>query len=159
MTGRSATGAVWAACLIGLANCPAAEDKPVPETPGKETTDASIQYVPLDAPEGERPHLVDELESGGRYGGIGPAMIHAPLSLSYDKDEETGEETLSIDRLTSDSSPIGTSSSLSSRRWTTRPCFSTRVRSSSSRRSTAASAKPRLLRALADPGSAAIARR
>ncbi|HUT14408.1 MAG TPA: RidA family protein [Thermoguttaceae bacterium] len=52
MTWRSVTGAVLAACVIELTNCPAAEDKPVQKAPDKEAADASIQYVPLDAPAG-----------------------------------------------------------------------------------------------------------
>ena len=35
----------------------------------------------------------DWMEQGGRYRGIGPVMIHAPLELSYDKDPETGKIT------------------------------------------------------------------
>jgi len=52
MTWRSVIGAGWAACAVALANCPAAEDKPVPETPGKETAGSPVQYLPLDAPAG-----------------------------------------------------------------------------------------------------------
>ncbi len=35
----------------------------------------------------------DWMEQGGRYRGIGPVMIHAPLELSYDKDPVTGKVT------------------------------------------------------------------
>jgi len=38
--------------MVGLVNCPAAEDKPVPETSDTEAAGASIQYLPLDAPAG-----------------------------------------------------------------------------------------------------------
>ncbi len=52
MTWRSLVGAVLTACVAGLTNCPAAEDKPVKETPGKDTAGSSVQYLPLDAPAG-----------------------------------------------------------------------------------------------------------
>ncbi len=52
MTWRFITAAVRAACMIGLANCPAAADKPVPETLAKDVAAASVQYLPLDAPAG-----------------------------------------------------------------------------------------------------------
>jgi enamine deaminase RidA (YjgF/YER057c/UK114 family) len=52
MTWRTVTVAVLAACVVWLANCPAAEDKPVKETPGKDTAGAPVQYLPLDAPAG-----------------------------------------------------------------------------------------------------------
>ena len=52
MTWRSVTAAVLMACMVRLANCPAAEDNPVPETSDTEATSASIQYLPLDAPAG-----------------------------------------------------------------------------------------------------------
>ena len=52
MTWRSVTVAILAACLQGPANCPAAEEKPVQKAPDKKAADASIQYVPLDAPAG-----------------------------------------------------------------------------------------------------------
>jgi enamine deaminase RidA (YjgF/YER057c/UK114 family) len=41
-----------AACCIGLANCPAAEDKPVQEPPGKDAAGPSVQYLAMDAPAG-----------------------------------------------------------------------------------------------------------
>ena len=52
MTWRSVTAAVLTACMVGLANCPAAEDKPVPEASDKEGIGASIEYFPLGAPAG-----------------------------------------------------------------------------------------------------------
>jgi len=52
MTWRSATGAVLAACMVGLANCPAAEDTSVPESSVEEPAGASIKYLPLGAPTG-----------------------------------------------------------------------------------------------------------
>ena len=52
MTWRPVAEAVLAACLIGLGNCPAAEDQSVQEPPAGETSGASVQYVPLDAPAG-----------------------------------------------------------------------------------------------------------
>ena len=39
-------------CLLGLGNCSAAQDPPVQEPPASETSAASVQYVPLDAPAG-----------------------------------------------------------------------------------------------------------
>lgn len=50
MTWRSLTAALLAACVLGLANCPAAEKSTKP-APGK-AAQPSIEYVPLDAPEG-----------------------------------------------------------------------------------------------------------
>jgi enamine deaminase RidA (YjgF/YER057c/UK114 family) len=47
MTWRTLAGAVLAACLFGLAECPAAEQ----ET-GSKRAEPSIKYVPLDAPQG-----------------------------------------------------------------------------------------------------------
>jgi enamine deaminase RidA (YjgF/YER057c/UK114 family) len=41
-----------AACIFGLANCPAAEDKPVQDASDEEAVGASVEYVPLDAPAG-----------------------------------------------------------------------------------------------------------
>jgi enamine deaminase RidA (YjgF/YER057c/UK114 family) len=35
-----------------LGNCPAAEDNPAQDTPGREISDSSVQYLPLDAPAG-----------------------------------------------------------------------------------------------------------
>ena len=52
MTWRSVTGAALAACLLGLANCPAAEDKPAKDASAEEAAGASVEYVPLDAPAG-----------------------------------------------------------------------------------------------------------
>ena len=52
MTWRSLTVAVLIACIAGLANCPAAEEKPAEKAPAKKASDASIQYFPLDAPAG-----------------------------------------------------------------------------------------------------------
>jgi len=50
MTWRSITAAVLAAYALGLVNCPAAEDSTKPAS-GK-AAQTSLQYVPLDAPEG-----------------------------------------------------------------------------------------------------------
>lgn len=50
MTWRSFTAAVLAACAIGLTHSPAADDSTKP-APGK-AAQPSIEYVPLDAPEG-----------------------------------------------------------------------------------------------------------
>ncbi len=52
MTWRSVAGAGLTACLVGLANCPAAEEKAVQQTPHKEAAGASVRYLPLDAPAG-----------------------------------------------------------------------------------------------------------
>lgn len=50
MTWRLLTAAVLAACVLGLTTCPAA-DEPAKQTPG-EAAEPSIEYFPLDAPEG-----------------------------------------------------------------------------------------------------------
>jgi 2-iminobutanoate/2-iminopropanoate deaminase len=47
-----AAAVMLTACAAEPGNCPAAEDNPVQETPGKETSDASVRYFPLDAPAG-----------------------------------------------------------------------------------------------------------
>ncbi len=52
MTRRSVFAAVSIGCIVGLANCPAAEDKPAQEASGQEAASASIEYLPLDAPAG-----------------------------------------------------------------------------------------------------------
>lgn len=52
MTWRFVIGAILAACVVGLADCPGAENKPVKDSPGKDTAGASVQYLPLDAPAG-----------------------------------------------------------------------------------------------------------
>ena len=52
MTWRLFTAAVLTACVAGLANSPAAEKKSSKETSGKEASQPSIEYVPLDAPSG-----------------------------------------------------------------------------------------------------------
>ncbi len=50
MTWRSLTAAVLAAIALGLAHCPAAEEST--QQPPGQAAEASIEYVPLDAPEG-----------------------------------------------------------------------------------------------------------
>jgi enamine deaminase RidA (YjgF/YER057c/UK114 family) len=50
MTWRSLTAAVLAACVLGPATCPAAEN-PARQAPAK-AAQPSIEYVPLDAPQG-----------------------------------------------------------------------------------------------------------
>ena len=50
MTWRSLAAAVLAACVVGLTNCPAAENSAKP-SPDK-AAGSSIEYVPLDAPAG-----------------------------------------------------------------------------------------------------------
>lgn len=50
MTWRSLTAALLAAYALGLTNCPA-DDKPTQE-PAANTAQSSIEYVPMDAPEG-----------------------------------------------------------------------------------------------------------
>jgi enamine deaminase RidA (YjgF/YER057c/UK114 family) len=52
MIWRSVPGAVLAACLVGLTNCPAAEEATGKGPSGKDTARAVVQYVPLDAPAG-----------------------------------------------------------------------------------------------------------
>ena len=52
MTWRSVAAPVLVACMVGLANCQAAEDRPVPKTADTEAASGSIQYLPLDAPDG-----------------------------------------------------------------------------------------------------------
>ncbi len=52
MTWRSVTVAILAACLLGPADCPGAEDKPAEKAATSEAGGASLEYVPLDAPAG-----------------------------------------------------------------------------------------------------------
>lgn len=51
MTWRSVIAALWATCLIGLANCPAAEEKSKPGSAAP-ASGSSIEYLPMDAPAG-----------------------------------------------------------------------------------------------------------
>lgn len=76
MTWRSVTGAVLAACVVWLANCPAAEDKPVKETPGKDTADAAVQYLPLDAPAGMSQAVIVQ----------GQPLVHTRQLLPLDRE-------------------------------------------------------------------------
>ena len=71
MTWRSLTTAVAAACLVGLAYCPAAE-KSTQETSGKE----AVQYVPLDAPAGMSQAVIVQ----------GAALVHTRQLLPLDRD-------------------------------------------------------------------------
>jgi 2-iminobutanoate/2-iminopropanoate deaminase len=64
------------ACTVGLANCPAAEDKPVPETSGTEATSASIQYLPLDAPAGMSQAVIVE----------GQPLVHTRQLVPLDRE-------------------------------------------------------------------------
>jgi enamine deaminase RidA (YjgF/YER057c/UK114 family) len=76
MTWRSVTAAVLAACAVSLANCPAAEDKPVKEPPGKDTAGASVQYLPLDAPAGTSQAAIVQ----------GQPLVHTRQLLPLDRD-------------------------------------------------------------------------
>ena len=38
--------------MVGLANCPAAEEQPVEKAPAKKAVESPIKYLPLDAPAG-----------------------------------------------------------------------------------------------------------
>ena len=62
--------------MVGLANCPAAEDKPVPETPGKEPAGSSVQYLPLDAPAGMSQAVVVQ----------GQPLVHTRQLLPLDRE-------------------------------------------------------------------------
>ena len=76
MTWRSVIGAGLAACAVALANCPAAEDKPVKETPGKDTAGAPVQYVPLDAPAGTSQAVIVQ----------GQPLVHTRQLLPLDRE-------------------------------------------------------------------------
>jgi enamine deaminase RidA (YjgF/YER057c/UK114 family) len=76
MTWRSVTGAVLVACMLGLANCPAAEDKPVQKASDKEAADASVQYLPLDAPAGMSQAVVVQ----------GHPLVHTRQLLPLDRE-------------------------------------------------------------------------
>ena len=76
MTWRSVTGAVLAACAVGLANCSASEDKPVQEAPGKNTAGSSVQYLVLDAPAGMSQAVVVQ----------GHSLVHTRQILPLDRE-------------------------------------------------------------------------
>ncbi|MCY2988406.1 MAG: Rid family hydrolase [Planctomycetota bacterium] len=76
MTWRSVTRAVLAACAVGLANCSAAEDKPVQETPGQDTAGSSVQYLVLDAPAGMSQAVVVQ----------GHSLVHTRQILPLDRE-------------------------------------------------------------------------
>ena len=85
MTWRSVAAAVLAACLIGLGNCPAAEDQPVQEPPASETAGASVQYLPLDAPAGMSQAVVVQ----------GQPLVHTRQLLPLDREGKlVGEGSL-----------------------------------------------------------------
>jgi enamine deaminase RidA (YjgF/YER057c/UK114 family) len=71
MTWRSVTGAVLAACAVGLANCPAAEDKP-----GQDPAGSSVQYLPLDASAGMSQAVVVQ----------GQPLVHTRQLLPLDRE-------------------------------------------------------------------------
>mgnify|MGYP001126116858 CR=1 FL=1 len=52
MTWRSVVSVALTACMIGLANCPAAEDEPAQQASDEEAASTPIQHLPLDAPAG-----------------------------------------------------------------------------------------------------------
>ncbi len=60
MTWRSLVAAAVAACIIGLTNCPAAEDKPASQPPAKEAAAPSVQHFTKDAPVGASQAVVVE---------------------------------------------------------------------------------------------------
>ncbi len=60
MTWRPVTAAFVIACTIGLANCPAAEEKPAQQPSGEEAAGAPIEYLPLDAPAGTSQAVIVE---------------------------------------------------------------------------------------------------
>jgi enamine deaminase RidA (YjgF/YER057c/UK114 family) len=64
------------ACLVGLANCPAAEDKLAGEASGKEAAGASVQYFPLDAPAGMSQAVVVQ----------GQPLVHTRQLLPLDRE-------------------------------------------------------------------------
>jgi len=85
MTWRSVTGAVLAACMVGLANCPAAEDNPAQKAPDKEAADASVQYVPLDAPAGMSQAVIVQ----------GHSLVHTRQLLPLDREgKPVGEDSV-----------------------------------------------------------------
>ena len=85
MTWRSVTGTVLVACMVGLANCPAAEDKPVQKAPDKEAAGVSVQYVPLDAPAGMSQAVVVQ----------GHPLVHTRQLLPLDREGKlVGEDSV-----------------------------------------------------------------
>jgi 2-iminobutanoate/2-iminopropanoate deaminase len=76
MIWRSLTVAFVAASVVGLANCPAAEDTPAGQARAKEAAGASLQYVPLDAPAGMSQAVIVE----------GRALVHTRQLLPLDRD-------------------------------------------------------------------------
>lgn len=76
MTSRFCILSLLTSFCLALANCPAAEDKPVPETRATETAESSIQYVPLDAPEGmSQAVIVDRIP-----------LVHTRQLFAFDSD-------------------------------------------------------------------------
>ena len=76
MTWRSVVGAVLAACVVGLTDCPAGEKQPVKEPPGKDTAGASVQYLPLDAPVGMSQAVIVQ----------GQPLVHTRQLLPLDRE-------------------------------------------------------------------------
>lgn len=76
MTWRSVTAALLAACAVGLAPCPAADDKPAKETSGQDTAGAPVQYLPLDAPAGTSQAAIVQ----------GQALVHTRQLLPLDRE-------------------------------------------------------------------------
>jgi len=75
MKWRSVIGALLTACMVALADCPAAEGKPAPETPAKKAAGASIQYHPLGAPAGMSQAVVVQ----------GQPLVHTRQLLPLDR--------------------------------------------------------------------------
>jgi enamine deaminase RidA (YjgF/YER057c/UK114 family) len=69
MTRRLVRGVILTVCAFGLANCPAAEDKPVP-------AGSPVQYVPLDAPAGMSQAVVVQ----------GQPLVHTRQLLPLDRE-------------------------------------------------------------------------
>lgn len=76
MTRRSVGAVILTVCAFGLANCPAAEDKPAKETAGKDTAGAPVQYLPLDAPAGMSQAVVVQ----------GQPLVHTRQLLPLDRE-------------------------------------------------------------------------
>ena len=62
--------------MVGLAICPAAEDKTVKETPGKDSAGAPVQYLPLDAPAGMSQAVIVQ----------GQPLVHTRQLLPLDRE-------------------------------------------------------------------------
>ena len=76
MTWRSVALALLLSGCVGLANCPAAEDKPARQALGNEAASASVQYLPLDAPAGMSQAVIVE----------GQPLVHTRQLVAVDRE-------------------------------------------------------------------------